>query len=86
MEGVSLLSLYVLSFGLGGGAVTLLRNSKSKITESVIAWTLATMIVMIGCAVIAGLIDSHEPINVCWGILSSAAFLILFVSSILGTG
>ena len=84
MHGVSLLSFYVLSFGLAGGTVTLLRNSKSRMMESIIVWALAIIIVMIGCLTIAGLTDSKESINVWWGILSSAAFSVLFVSSAIG--
>ena len=72
------------SFGLGGGAVTLLRSDKPRWTESLIAWAAAVIIVLVGCCVIAFLVESGRPIEQYWGLLSFFILIALLIVSVLG--
>lgn len=83
-SGISVVPLYVLSFGLGGGAITLLRSDRHTRVESVVAWALAVTIVFVGCCTIALLIESDRPIGPYWGLLSSVILLVLFITSAIG--
>lgn len=74
LAGISLAFLYVLSFGLGGGVLRLLRRQSARWYESIVAWAAAIVIVLLGCDVMALLLESGRTIEWFWGV-SSAAIL-----------
>ena len=74
LAGISLAFLYVLSFGLGGGVLGLLRRQCARWYESIIAWAAAIVIVLLGCGLMALLLESGRPIEWFWG-ASSAVIL-----------
>ena len=80
-NGISVLSLYVLSFGLGGGALALLKGDAPTLLQSVLGWGAAISIVVLGSAVIAFLSESDRPIEPYWGLVSSVVLLALLVAS-----
>ncbi len=82
-SGLSLLPLYVLSFGLGGGAVTFLRSDAPTWIESLVAWGVAALIVLAGLVVMALLVVSSKPISPYWGALGSMALLALLITTAL---
>jgi hypothetical protein len=83
-SGMSLLPLYVLSFGLGRGAVTLLSGDAPTRIEYVIAWSAAVAIVLAGCGVMASQLNSDRPIDPYLCLCSSAILLALLIASALG--
>ena len=83
-SGMSLLPLYVLAFGLGGGAVTLLSGDAPTRIESVIAWSAAVAIVLAGCGIMASQLDSDRPIDPYLSLLSSTILLALLIASTSG--
>jgi FtsH-binding integral membrane protein len=81
LAGISLAFLYVLSFGLGGGVLGLLRRQSSRWRQSVIAWGAAIVIVLLGCGVMTLLLESGRPIEWFWGAGSAAILCALLVIS-----
>ena len=77
LAGFSLTPFYVLSFGLAGGALDLLRRERPTWYESVIAWASALVVVLLGCGVMAFLLESGRPIGWVWGASSAAALCAL---------
>ena len=77
LAGISLVFLYVLSFGLGGGVLGWLRRPSSPWYQSVIAWGAPIVIVLLGCGGIALLLALRRPIEWCWGASSAAVFCAL---------
>jgi peptidoglycan/LPS O-acetylase OafA/YrhL len=84
LDGFSLTPLYVLSFGLGGGAVALLRKNQLKWYESVVAWIVGSSIVVLGCGVVAFQSEPGKPIEWFWGVGSSLLVGILLVICLAG--
>jgi hypothetical protein len=84
LGGFSLASLYVLSFGLGGSAVVLLRKGRPRWYESIFAWAAATVIVLLGCGVMALLLESGRPIEWFWGAGSTTVLCLLLGASLVG--
>lgn len=83
MRGVSLIPLYVLSFGLGGAAVAMVRNDTPTRARSLVAWSVAVVVVLVGCGLMAFLLASEKPIESYWGFFSSVILLVLLVASAL---
>src|SRR5207244_2904313 len=76
-HGISLLPLYVLSFGLGGGVVGMFEADKIKSIKSMFAWAFAALIVVSGCFFLASFVISPEPVNLVWGVSSGAALFVM---------
>lgn len=77
-EGMSLLPIYVLSFGLGGGVVGMFEaGDKVKSIKSVCAWAFAVIIVLSGCFFMASSVVSRETVDPAWGVISGAALFVL---------
>lgn len=83
VTGISLAFLYILSFGLGGGVLGFLRRQPSLWHQSVIAWGAAIVIVLLGCGVMALLLESGRPIEWFWGASSAAVLCALLGLSLL---
>lgn len=81
-NGVSLLPLYILSFGLGGGVLYFLRRERARWYEMAFSYVLALMIVLLGCYILACLLESKSPIELYWGIGSFTVLSLLFGGSI----
>ena len=75
-QGMSLLPIYVLSFGLGGGVVGIFEADKVKSIKSICAWVFAVIIVLSGCFFIASSVVSREPVDWVWGVSSGAALFV----------
>jgi hypothetical protein len=84
LGGISLAPLYVLSFGLSGSALFLLRKDRPRWFESVFAWAVATAVALLGCGVMALLLDSGRPIEWFWGAGSATVLCLLLGASLLG--
>jgi hypothetical protein len=82
-NGISLLPLYVLSFGLGGAALAMLKGDAPTLLQSTVAWTAGISIVLVGCAVMAFLSESDRPIEPYWGLGSLVVLVALLVVSAL---
>ena len=67
LAGFLLVPIYVLSFGLGGGAFGLLRRGDTGWLESVVACTGALTIVLLGCGIIAFLAEAGLRREWYWG-------------------
>jgi peptidoglycan/LPS O-acetylase OafA/YrhL len=80
-DGIFVLSLYVLSFGLGGGALAMLKGDAPTLLQSIVGWSAAISIVVLASAVTAFLSESDRPIERYWGFVSSALLLALLVAS-----
>ena len=78
LSGFSIISIYVLSFGLGGGTLCLLRKSHPRWYETVIAWGAASAIVLLGCGVLIFLTQPERPITWFWGVGGSDILFLLF--------
>jgi hypothetical protein len=61
--GFSITPLYVLSFGLGGGALSLLQKDRPRWYGTPFAWAAAVAIVLLGCVVMALMLDSGQTIE-----------------------
>jgi len=83
-RGLSVTPLYVLSFGLGGGAITLLEGHRARWVGLVVSWIMGATIVLLGCGIVASLVVFEEPIGAHWGLLSSAILLVLLITSAIG--
>lgn len=84
LTGFSLTPLYVLSFGLGGGALALLRKDCPRWYESAFAWAAASVIVLLGCGVMALLLESGQTIEWFWGAGSTVVLCLLLGASLIG--
>jgi hypothetical protein len=80
-NGIFVLSLYVLSFGLGGGTVAMLKGDGPTLLQSIVGWSAAISIVVLASAVIAFLSESDRPIEPYWGFVSTVVLLVLLVAS-----
>lgn len=78
-HGISLLPVYVLVFGLGGGVVGMFEadKAKSKWIKLLSAWVFAVVIVLAGCFFIASFVISREPVDWVWGVNSGTALLVM---------
>lgn len=81
LRDLPLMSFYVLSFGLAGGAFRFLGGNYHKWRESIVAALLAGMILIIGCAILAFLSESDRPVEAWWSYVSGAVLLMLFVAA-----
>jgi hypothetical protein len=63
LTGFSLTPLYLLSFGLAGSALGLLRKGSARWYNSVLGWGAAVVIVLLGCGVMACLLESDRPVE-----------------------
>jgi hypothetical protein len=84
LAGFSLTPLYVLSFGLAGSALGLLRRSPARWYNSVLAWAAAVVIVLLGCSAMAFLLESDKPVDWSWGGGSALLLGLLLAGSIAG--
>lgn len=84
LAGFSLTPLYVLSFGLGGGALALLRKDRPRWYESVFAWVVASAIVLSGCSAMAFQLVSGKPVEWFWGAGSSVVLGVILVICLKG--
>jgi hypothetical protein len=82
MHGMSLLPMYVLVFGLGGGVIKSLEADRVLSLRSFLAWMLAIAVVLGGCFFIASFVISQQPVDWIWGISSGTAWLFLVAWSL----
>ena len=76
-HGISLLPVYVLSFGFGGGVVSMFGADKVKSIRSIVAWVIAVAIVLSGSFFIASFVASREPVDWVWGVSSVGALFVM---------
>jgi len=84
LAGFSLTPLYVLSFGLGGGALALLRKDHPRWYGSAFAWIVASVVVLLGCGIVAFQLESGRPIEWFWGASSAMVLSLLLGVSLVG--
>jgi len=81
-HGMSLLPVYVLSFGLGGGVVSMFEADKTKSIRSIVAWVFALAIVLAGCFFMASFVVNEAPVHWVWGMTSGGVLFAMVVFSL----
>lgn len=85
-RGISLLFMYVLSFGLAGGVLGMFEANNFKRIKSWLAWILAILTVVFSCYLCATLIHSRAKTVDVWGMGSGIVlFAILTFAAVMVT-